>query len=78
MADIEAELQAASHAERGIVSTPEATQVAAAPRALDNVALLLRDDHLDHGVRDAAARGGAEADEKLAEASAAIARLVRS
>jgi DNA-binding FrmR family transcriptional regulator len=54
------------------------TQVSAATRALENVALLLLDDHLDHCVRDAAARGGAEADEKLAEASAAIARLVRS
>jgi CsoR family transcriptional regulator, copper-sensing transcriptional repressor len=54
------------------------TQVSAATRALENVALLLLDDHLDHCVRGAAARGGAEADEKLAEASAAIARLVRS
>ena len=54
------------------------TQVSAATRALENVALLLLDDHLDHCVRDAARRGGPEADEKLAEASAAIARLVRS
>jgi DNA-binding FrmR family transcriptional regulator len=54
------------------------TQVSAATRALENVALLLLEDHLDHCVRDAARRGGPEADEKLAEASAAIARLVRS
>ena len=54
------------------------TQVSAATRALENVALLLLDDHLDHCVRHAAAQGGAEADEKIAEASAAIARLVRS
>ena len=54
------------------------TQVSAATRALQNVALLLLDDHLDHCVRDAAARGGDEAEAKLAEASAAIARLVRS
>ena len=54
------------------------TQVSAATRALENVALLLLDDHLDRCVRHAAARGGPEADEKLAEASAAIARLVRS
>ncbi len=54
------------------------TQVSASKRALENVALLLLDDHLDHCVRDAAQRGGTEADEKLAEASAAIARLVRS
>jgi DNA-binding FrmR family transcriptional regulator len=52
------------------------TQVSAVTRALEN--LLLLEDHLDHCVRDAARRGGPEADEKLAEASAAIARLVRS
>ena len=54
------------------------TQVSAATRALENVALLLLDDHLDHCVRDAARAGGPAADEKLREASAAIARLVRS
>ncbi len=54
------------------------TQVSAATRALENVALLLLDDHLDHCVRNAAIAGGPEADAKLAEASAAIARLVRS
>jgi DNA-binding FrmR family transcriptional regulator len=54
------------------------TQVSAATRALENVALLLLQDHLDHCVRDAAVKGGAEADAKIAEASAAIARLVRS
>ncbi len=54
------------------------TQVSAATRALENVALLLLDDHLDHCVRHAAIQGGPEADEKIAEASAAIARLVRS
>ncbi len=54
------------------------TQVSAATRALENVALLLIEDHLDHCVRDAAVKGGAEADAKIAEASAAIARLVRS
>jgi len=54
------------------------TQVSAATRALENVALLLLDDHLDHCVRNAAASGGPEADAKLREASEAIARLVRS
>ena len=54
------------------------TQVSAATRALENVALLLLDDHLDHCVRNAAISGGPEADEKLREASQAIARLVRS
>jgi DNA-binding FrmR family transcriptional regulator len=54
------------------------TQVSAATRALENVALLLLDDHLDHCIRNAAISGGPEADEKLREASQAIARLVRS
>ena len=50
------------------------TQVSAASKALDSVALLMLDDHLSHCVAD----GGEVADEKLKEASAAIARLVRS
>ena len=54
------------------------TQVSAASRALESVALLLLDDHLSHCVSHAAAEGGEVADEKLREASAAIARLVRS
>src|SRR5215207_1012117 len=53
-------------------------QVSAMTSALRSVALGLLDDHLDHCVVDAAAAGGPEADEKLKEASAAIARLVRS
>lgn len=54
------------------------TQVSAATRALQGVALELLDQHLDHCVRDAMGAGGAEADVKLAEASSAIARLVKS
>jgi len=54
------------------------TQVSAMTSALRSVALRLLDDHLNHCVVDAAAAGGPEADEKLKEASAAIARLVRS
>jgi len=54
------------------------TQVSAATRALQAVALELLADHLAHCVRDAAAAGGPEADEKIAEARAAIERLVRS
>ncbi len=54
------------------------TQVSAVTKALQAVALELLDDHLDHCVRQAVGEGGAEADAKLAEASAAIARLVRS
>ncbi|WP_318644318.1 MULTISPECIES: metal-sensitive transcriptional regulator [Bifidobacterium] len=54
------------------------TQIAAANSALKSVAMLLLDDHLNHCVRQAAAEGGAVADEKLDEASAAIRRLVKS
>lgn len=54
------------------------TQVSAMTSALQSVALGLLDDHLNHCVLDAAAAGGPEADEKLKEASQAIARLVRS
>ena len=54
------------------------TQISAATRALQGVALELLDDHLQHCVRDALAQPGTEADAKVAEASAAIARLVKS
>jgi DNA-binding FrmR family transcriptional regulator len=54
------------------------TQVSAATKALETVALGLLDDHLAHCVVDAAKAGGPDADTKLQEASAAIARLVRS
>ena len=53
-------------------------QVSAATSALESVALLLLDEHLAHCVSDAVKVGGDEAADKLAEASAAIARLVRS
>ena len=54
------------------------TQVSAATRALENVALGLLDGHLSHCVTEAAAEGGDVAQQKVAEASAAIARLVKS
>jgi DNA-binding FrmR family transcriptional regulator len=54
------------------------TQVSATTRALESVALLLMEDHLSHCVAHAVAEGGDVADEKIKEASAAIARLVRS
>jgi CsoR family transcriptional regulator, copper-sensing transcriptional repressor len=54
------------------------TQVSAATRALQAVALELLEDHLAHCVADAARHGGSEADAKVKEASEAIARLVRS
>ncbi len=53
-------------------------QVSAATAALQSVALVLLDEHLGHCVTDAVQAGGDQAQEKLAEASAAIARLVRS
>ena len=53
-------------------------QVAAVTKALQAVAIELLDDHLSHCVTDAITAGGRAAEEKVAEASAAIARLVRS
>jgi DNA-binding FrmR family transcriptional regulator len=60
------------------------TQVSAATRALESVALGLLHEHLTHCVSHAIEAGGdsaearAEADAKIREASDAIARLVRS
>ena len=54
------------------------TQVSAMTKALQSVALGLLDEHMSHCVVQAAVAGGPEADEKIREASAAIARLVRS
>lgn len=54
------------------------TQVSAANRALQSFALSLLEEHLAHCVAEAAAKGGAEAEEKVKEAAEAIARLVRS
>ena len=54
------------------------TQVSAATKALQSVALGLLEDHMGGCVVDAARSGGAEADAKVREAADAIARLVRS
>ena len=54
------------------------TQVSAASRALDSFALGLLDEHLHHCVAQAINEGGDEAQAKIAEASAAVARLVKS
>jgi DNA-binding FrmR family transcriptional regulator len=54
------------------------TQVSAVNKALQSVAVGLVEDHLSHCVRDAVAAGGTEADEKVAEATAAVARLLRT
>jgi DNA-binding FrmR family transcriptional regulator len=54
------------------------TQVSAATRALQSVALALLDQHLRHCLAQAAQSGGDIHDAKVKEASDAIARLVRS
>ncbi|WP_270887021.1 metal-sensitive transcriptional regulator [Pedococcus sp. 5OH_020] len=54
------------------------TQVSAATKALQSFSLELLEEHLAHCVVDAARAGGPEAQEKVREASDAIARLVRS
>src|SRR5690242_1122439 len=54
------------------------TQVSAATKALQSFSLELLEEHLAHCVVDAARKGGPEAQEKVREASDAIARLVRS
>lgn len=53
------------------------TQVSAATKALQGVALALLDDHLRHCVAEAMSTG-TDVDAKVAEASAAIERLVKS
>jgi CsoR family transcriptional regulator, copper-sensing transcriptional repressor len=54
------------------------TQVSAATKALQAVALGLLEAHIGHCVAEAVAAGGDDADAKVREASEAIARLVRS
>ena len=54
------------------------TQVSAVTKALQSVALGLLDEHLSHCVTQAITEGGAAAEDKVREASAAVARLVRS
>jgi DNA-binding FrmR family transcriptional regulator len=54
------------------------TQVSAATRALQSVALALLGEHLRHCLAQAAQAGGDIHDAKVKEASDAIARLVRS
>ena len=54
------------------------TQVSAATKALQAFSLSLLEEHLAGCVVEAARKGGEQADIKVKEASAAIARLVRS
>lgn len=53
------------------------TQIAAATKALQQVALGLLDDHLRHCVTDAVRTSGPEADAKLREVNQAIALALR-
>ena len=54
------------------------TQVSATTSALQSVAIGLLDEHLRHCVTEAVAAGGPDGAAKVAEATAAIGRLVRS
>jgi CsoR family transcriptional regulator, copper-sensing transcriptional repressor len=54
------------------------TQVSAVTRALQAVSIGLLEGHLGHCVTQAIEAGGPEAEEKVREATDAIARLVRS
>jgi CsoR family transcriptional regulator, copper-sensing transcriptional repressor len=54
------------------------TQISAATRALQAVSISLLDEHLRHCVTEAINEGGVTAQNKITEASDAIARLVRS
>lgn len=53
-------------------------QVSAVTRALQQVSIGLMHEHLAHCVVDAAVKGGPEAADKVEEATAAIARLLKS
>jgi DNA-binding FrmR family transcriptional regulator len=84
--DLMARLRRAEGQVRGIARMVEEdkycidilTQVSAATKALETVALSLLADHLSHCVAEASAEGGVVAQEKIREANDAIARLVRS
>jgi len=54
------------------------TQISAATKALQAVATGLLEQHLHHCVAAAVEAGGPEAHAKIAEASEAVRRLVRS
>jgi DNA-binding FrmR family transcriptional regulator len=54
------------------------TQVSASTKGLQAFALQLLEEHLRHCVADAAVKGGDEIDVKVEEATAAIARMLRT
>ena len=54
------------------------TQISAATKALQSVAVGLLDGHLHHCVADAIGEGGPVAEAKISEATAAVERLIKS
>jgi len=54
------------------------TQISAATKGLEKVAVGVLDDHLRHCVAEATRTGGEEADAKITEAMASIERLLKS
>jgi DNA-binding FrmR family transcriptional regulator len=54
------------------------TQISAASKALQSVALGMLDDHLRHCVAEAGATDPRDADDKLTEAMTAVERLLKS
>lgn len=54
------------------------TQISAATKALQSVAIGLLDEHLHHCVAHAVAAGGPEGAEKISEATNAVRRLLKS
>jgi CsoR family transcriptional regulator, copper-sensing transcriptional repressor len=54
------------------------TQISAVTKAIQSVAVGMFDEHLRHCVADAVHAGGAEAEQKLTEATAAVERLLKS
>lgn len=54
------------------------TQISSVTKALQSVGMGLVDEHLRHCVKDAMAAGDEAGDAKINEATAAIARLLRS
>ena len=54
------------------------TQISSVTKALQGVGIGLVDEHLRHCVKDAVAEGDEAGDAKINEATAAIARLLRS
>ena len=54
------------------------TQISSVSKALQGVGIGLLDEHIRHCVKDAVEAGGQAGDAKIDEATAAIARLLRS